>query len=571
MALDGITLHWLKRELQENLTGGWVRKIYQPRRELVTINVWNGEDYTILISCDTDFRIQLTDLDLENPAKPPNFTMLLRKHLSGGKIARITQRELDRVLRVEVDKKTEPEAEDGEGEIVRKELYVELMGRNSNLFLVQNDNILGVLKEKENERRPIAPGSTYELPPKQDKVDPFDLSEDQFKEFFDQDQPAWRNLLNNIEGIGPTLAKEITVRAGVPRGEKDLSSSDIDSLWGAAQDFFDELATGVTPLVYQKDGKPVEFSPIELESHSGEEKISYGTLSDALDHYYKAKETSYETKDLREEVETTLKDELGRVRGALENVEEQLKQSENRESLKKTGDIILANLGELEKGMEKAELDDPYREGEKREVKLDPSSTPEENAQKYYERYKKLKRGKEKLERRKRSLNNELEFLRKLSDKLERAESREELARIEGTLKEKGYIEEDSDSTKKGDGGGPKEYWVKGHKIMVGRNARQNDDLVRNASREDIWLHVRKYAGAHVLIVTDGRPDQVPKEVIVKAAQLAALNSKAREADKATVSYTQVKYVDKPKGAKPGLVQITNEKTITVSPKEVIK
>ncbi|MCF7890197.1 NFACT family protein [Candidatus Bipolaricaulota bacterium] len=571
MALDGITIHWLKRELQENLTGGWVRKIYQPRRELVTINVWNGEDYTLLISCGTDFRIQLTNLDLENPDSPPNFTMLLRKHLSGGKISRITQRGLDRVLKVEVDKKTEPENEDGEGEIVRKEIYVELMGRNSNLFLVQDENILGTLKEKENERRPVTPGNTYKLPPKQDKVDPFELSEDQFYEFFNQEQPAWRNLLNNIEGIGPTLAKEITARAGVSRGEKDLSGSDVDSLWEAAKELFDELASGVTPLVYQKDGKPVEFSPIELESYSAEEKISFGTLSEALDHYYKAKETSYETKDLREEVETTLEDELGRVQGALKNVEEQLKQSQNRERLKETGDIILANLSELEKGMEKAELNDPYREGEKREVKLDPSSTPEENAQKYYERYKKLKRGKEKLERRKRSLNNELKFLRKLSTNLEEAESREELARIEGTLKEKGYIDEDSDSAEEGDGGGPKEYWVKGHKIMVGRNARQNDELVRNASRDDIWLHVRKYAGAHVVIVTDGRPDQVPEEVIVKAAQLAALNSKARAADKATVSYTQVKYVDKPKGAKPGLVQITNENTITVSPKEVIK
>ncbi len=567
MALDGITLHGLKRELQESLTGGWIRKIYQPRRELVTINVWNGEDYTLLISCDTDFRVQLTNLDLENPPKPPNFTMLLRKHLSGGKIARITQRELDRVLKISVDKKIEEK----EGEIVRKELYVELMGRNSNLFLVQDDKILGVLKEKENERRPISPGSSYKLPPKQDKVDPFDLSENRFREFLDPDKPTWRNLLNNIEGIGPVLAKEITVRAGVPPGKTDLSESDRDSLWEATEKFFDELASGVNPVVYQEGGKPVEFSPIELESYSDKEKITYTTLSESLDHYLKARETSYETKDLREEVATTLDDEVDRVRGALENVEEQLNQSRKREKLKETGDIILANLGELEKGMSKAELDDPYREGEKREVKLDPSSTPEENAQKYYERYKKLKRGKEKLDRRKRSLKKELEFLRGLSDDLEEAESREELTKIEGTLKEKGYIEEEPDSAGKQDGGGPKEYWVKGHKIMVGRNARQNDDLVRNASRDDIWLHVRKYAGAHVVIVTDGRPDQVPEEVIVKAAQLAALNSKAREANKATVSYTQVKYVDKPKGAKPGLVQITNEKTITVSPKEVIK
>ncbi|MFB6291492.1 MAG: NFACT family protein [Candidatus Bipolaricaulia bacterium] len=569
MALDGITLHGLKRELQKNLTGGWIRKVYQPRRELVTINVWNGEDYQLLISCDQDFRIHLSELDLENPAKPPSFTMLLRKHLSGGKIARITQRGLDRVLKIEIDKKIEPEDEE-EAEIERKELYVELMGRNSNLFLVQDGNILGVLKDKKSKSRSISPGSPYELPPKQDKVDPFHLSEEEFRGFFKSDQPIWRNLLDNIEGIGPTLAKEIVVRAGIPKEQTDLSESDRTSLWQATEEFFDELASGVNPLVYQEDGKPVEFSPIELESYSDKEKISYGNLSDALDHYYKSRETSYETKNLRKVVSSTLKDEKERVQGALENVKEQLQQSKNREKLKETGDIILANLGELEKGMKKAKLTDPYSEGDKREIKLDPSSTPEENAQNYYERYKKLKRGKKKLEKRKRSLKKELEFLRKLSNELAEAESREELAKIEGTLKEKGYIEEDSDSADNEDGGGPKEYWAKGHKIMVGRNARQNDDLVRNASRDDIWLHVRKYPGAHVIIVTDGRPDQVPEEVIVKAAQLAALNSKARGADKATVSYTQVKYVDKPKGAKPGLVQITNEKTITVSPREVI-
>jgi len=569
MALDGITLHFLKRELQERLTGGWVRKIYQPREKLVTINVWNGEDYTLLISCDEDFRIQLTNLDFENPPSPPNFTMLLRKHLSGGKIARITQRELDRVLKIAVDKKVEEE--DGEGKIVRKELYVELMGRNSNLFLTRADKILGVLKEKEHERRPIKAGRDYELPPMQDKLDPFDLSKSQFLDFLESDQPTWRKLLNNIQGIGPTLAKEIAVRADVSKGQKELSESEMNVLWKATENFFGELSSGANPLVYQESGNPVEFSPVELKSYSDKENISYETLSEALDHYYKARETSYETKDIRDEVETTLTDEIERVQGALENVEEQLKKSRNRQNLKETGDIILANLGELKKGMKKAELDDPYNEGEKREVKLDPSSTPEDNAQKYYERYKKLKRGEEKLERRKRSLTKELELLQELSDNLDEAESREKLAKIEGKLKEKGYIEEESGSSEKQESGGPKEYWVKGHKIMVGRNARQNDNLVRNASRDDIWLHVRNYAGAHVVIVTDGRPDQVPEEVIVKAAQLAALNSKAGQADRATVSYTQVKYVDKPKGAKPGLVQITNERTITVSPKEVIK
>ncbi len=569
MGLDGITLSKLKREIQDGLTGGWIRKIYQPRPELVTVNVWNGDNYRLLISCGDDFRIQLTDMDLENPEKPPPFTMLLRKHLSGGKISRITQkRGLDRIIKISVDKQVE---EGDEEKIERKEIFVELMGRNSNLFLVQDGKILGVLRDKESRNRDTSPGGQYELPPGQDKLDPFQLSREDFVKLVRPDEPVWRNLLNGIDGIGPTLAKEIPARAGVPVDRVEVSNAGRESLWNATEETFDELSSGsYTPLVYQEDGRPVEFSPIKLETYSNKEELSFETLGDALDHYYKAREASFETAELREKVEETLTDEIDRIEGALKNVKEQLQQSENREELKRTGDIILANLGELEKGMKSAELNDPYNEGEIKEISLDPSKTPEENAESYYERYKKLKRGEEKLKKRKKGLKKELSYLRKLEKRYEKAESQEDLAELEGILKEKGYIDEEVGSGKENNQGGPKEYWIKGYKVMVGRNARQNDDLVREASRDDLWFHVRNYAGAHVVIVTDGQPDQVPEEVIVKAAQLAAANSKARGAEQTTVSYTEIKYVDKPKGAKPGLVQITNENTINVSPGEVI-
>jgi len=569
MALDGITLNKLKLEIQDALTGGWIRKIYQPRNGLVTINVWGGDNYTLLVSCGDDFRIQLTELDFENPEEPPPFTMLLRKHLSGGKIARVTQpRGLDRIIKISVDKKEESGNEE---KIERKEVYVELMGRNSNLFLVQDDNIIGTLRDKKSRKRDTSPGGTYELPPEQDKANPFGLKRNEFYELAQKENPTWRNLLNGIAGIGPTLAKEITTRAGLEVGEEDLSESQVKALYQAAVDFFDELsADKYESIVYQEEGKPVEFSPVGLESFSDKKELTFASLSKALDHYYKARETSFETRELREDVEETIEDELDRVKGALKNVRDQLKQSENREKLKKTGDIILSNLNQLEKGMEEARINDPYNQGEKVAVELDPSLTPEENAEKYYERYKKLKRGKEKLEKRKKGLKKELKYLEKLKERYENAESQEELAKLEGVLKEKGYIDEDLGSSSQEQEGGPKEYWIKGYKVMVGRNARQNDELVRDASRDDLWFHVRNYAGAHVVVVTDGRPDRVPDEVIVKAAQLAAANSKARSAGQATVSYTEVKYVDKPKGAKPGLVQITNENTINVSPGEVI-
>lgn len=569
MALDGVTLYKIKRELQEVLTGGWVRKIYQPRENLLVVNIWSAGKYKLLISCDNDFRVQLTNLNFNHPQTPSPFAMLLRKHLSGGKIARIVQEGIDRVLRIVVNKK--PEVEDEQAAMVEKELVVELTGRSSNVILVQGDQILGVLNENKHREPPLQIGRRYTLPPGGDKLKPFNLQREQFQAFFDSmdENPIWRRLMNNVEGIGPTIAKEIPTRTQIPPDKLHLTDSDLGNLWTETSELFTQLQDpGGSPIVYQEDGLPTEFSSIPLVLYQDNQKLTFDSWQKALDYFYKEKEIGYSTSDLDQELEDVIEDELNRIKGALKNVKEQLKETEEREKYKQAGDLILANLNQIRPKAKRVQVEDFYNEGKTRTINLDPSISPEDNAQKYYEKYKKLKRGRTKLKNRQRSLNKELKFISERKDELDEADTKEELVSLERTLTERGYIEEESEETTQ-DRSKPKEYWVKGYKIMVGRNARQNDKLVRTASRDDIWFHVRNYAGAHVIVVTDGRPDMVPEEVIEKAAQLAAYNSKARASSKVMVSFTQAKYVNKPKGAKPGLVRITHEKTVAVNPREV--
>ncbi len=568
MAIDGLTLTHIKRELQEHLTGGWIRKIYQPRSELITINVWNAGNYRLLVSCDDDFRVHLTDVEFKHPENPPPFSMLLRKHLSGGKLSRITQEGADRVLRFIVTKKNENSG--GDEEFVEGELVVELFGRYSNLVLVQNGEILGVLEENLRRDPPLKIGETYKLPTGGGKDDPFNLDRDSFSSYFDSGGKVWRELLGNVDGIGPTLAKEIPVRAEVPADIKEPDGEVISHLWEAAEGLFSELKEArKKPLLYQENGNPVEFSPVRLVQYGDKRELRFNSWREALDYYYREKELGYSTDRLDEDLQELLENELDRVHGALDNVKEQLNQADKKERYKEIGDLILANLAELDKGDERAEVEDFHNEGEAATIELDPSLSPEDNAQEYYKKYKKLKRGEKKLTERKKGLQAEKRFLRKKLEELEAADSEEDVVSVERALIEKGYIEEETED-KGEDRSKPKVYWFKGYKVMVGRNARQNDELVREASRDDLWFHVRNYAGAHVIIVTDGRPDAVPEDVIVKAAQLAAYNSKAKRSTKAMVSYTQAKYVNKPKGAKPGLVRISNERTITVNPQEVV-
>jgi len=551
MNLDGITLRYLCRELQ-GLVGAVVRQVYQPERELLTIHLWKEEGLTLLIS-PAEGRVHLTEQAFLNPAKPSAFTMLLRKYLKGGIITRIEQPGLERMLIFSIWRS---------GEEYR--LICELFGRG-NIVLVEDGEILGGLHQGKG-KRTILPHLPYHPPPSQGKFDPLSLGEEEFLKLFQGEEgEIWQALLRNIDGIGPRLARELALRAGLePEGIFPLGMEELKRLWDECKKIFAEARDGRgEPLIYYDDDRPVDIAPFPLKLHEGKRAERRASLSQALDEYF-GREQSLITERAR--LLKEVRAELRRLERARTRVREDLAKAQEYERYRQMGDLVLANLGSLEKGQQEAELLDPLSSKVER-VSLDPKLTPAENAQIFYRRYKKLKRGVERLQVREEELTRELEYLQGLELALEQAEGPGELRELAEELEAEGYIKR-SERPRPPAPTGPRELLIDGWKILVGRSGRQNDSLVREAHREDIWLHARGMPGAHVVIKTAGRSDKVPQEVLERAAQLAAYYSKGRDSGKVPVMFTKVKYLRKPKGAKPGLVLVQREEgTLLVPPK----
>jgi len=554
MSLDGVTTKFLSHELQ-SLTGAVVRRVYGPKPGLVTFHLWKGRELTLVIS-PSEGRVHLTFRKFINPPEPRPFIMLLRKHLKGGTIREVRQPGLERLLRFEIAH--------GDAEY---SLICELFGRG-NLILVKDGEILGGLYQGEG-KRPILPHRPYLLPPSQGKIDPFSLGEEGFLELFRRGEgELWRALLK-IEGLGPQLARELALRAGLePEGNLPLAWEELAELWDEFKRFFAEVREGrCEPLIYYDGDRPVAIAPFPLRLYGDLRGERRESLSQALDEYFGGElSLAPERERLLKGVRLALK-KLGR---ALRRVRADLAAAEEYERYRRWGELVLANLGSLEKGQGEVDLPDPA-DGRAERVVLDPKLTPVENAQAFFKRYKKLKRGVEKLREREEELAKEIEYLQGLELALEQAEEADDLRELEKELLAGGYIKlkpEERPRPPAPSGPSPREFLIDGWKVLVGRSGRQNDSLIREAHREDIWLHARGMPGAHVVIKATGRSGEVPREVLERAARLAAYYSKGRDSGKVEVMFTKVKYLRKPKGAKPGLVLVQREEGTLLVPPE---
>lgn len=561
MRFEGITLAAVVPELQEALEGGFVQGIYQPLDETLILQVYAGEKRQLLISVGQEARIHLTGQNYENPPAPPAFCMLLRKHLKGGVLETVEQPGLERIIDLVVARRGE-----------RRTLRAELMGPHGNVVLLGSDEILGALKPSSGGRG-FRPHARYMPPPEQPKLDPYMLDADSLACALlkNSDESLPRALFNALGGIGPHTAKELLLRAGLdPRVPvASLSERERSGLLETIREFFTRLRGGeLEPCLYLHDGEPVECTPFPYEQHVDLEVRRYRSLSEALDAcvQHRGQEPAVR---LARRLGRALKGEIARVEKALGHVAEDLRRSEQYEEDKARADLLMSQLHRIEKGQKRVELKD--FEGGTRTIELDPTLGPVENAQKLYERYKKLKRGVDKLSQRKRDLEWELSYLEELRLHLDQAETLEELRDLEGELESEGYITISARKQRaKGpsEPSGPRRYEMDGCTIYVGRNGRQNDALVRGAHREDIWLHAKDRPGAHVIVKGDRKGD-VPEPVLQRAAELAAYYSKGRGSTRVPVSYTQVKHLKKPKGTRPGLVLVTQEAgTLLVTPKE---
>jgi predicted ribosome quality control (RQC) complex YloA/Tae2 family protein len=557
MNLDGVTLRGLREELRK-LIGEIVRQVYQPKADLLTLSLWKGRGLTLLIS-PAEGRIHLTEQKYAHPPKPSAFAMLLRKHLKSGTLVEIEQPGLERVIQVIFNR-----------DEVEYRLICELFGRG-NIILVRDGEVVGSLHHG-GKQRPIFPHQGYPSPPAQGKLDPLVLSRGVFGDVLrdKKDVKLWQMLLDNFDGLGPRLARELALRAELEadRLPSHLGEKERERLWGEFEHLFTQVKEGqFEPLVYYDRDRPVDVAPFPLMMYEREglRAERQESLSQALDECYGAQRGGAGFAEQQGRLLRIVRSRLQRLQRSRVRVREDLVKAEGYDRYRLLGDLMLANLDRLERGQREAELVDPAS-GQVEQVFLDPRLDPAENAQIFYQRYKKLKRGVGKLRRREEELAEELSYLQELALNLEQAEDSQELSAIASELEAEGYVKPEASRPPSGPPG-HREFFIEGYRVLVGRSGRRNDQLIREADRKDIWLHARGMPGAHVLIKTGGRPEAVPGQVLERAARLAAHYSQGRGSVKVPVMVTKVKYLEKRKGAKPGQVQVRQEeRTLLVPP-----
>lgn len=582
MSLDGAFLHCVKREL-ENLIGARVDKVYQPSREeiVISLRMLNSNDRgakKLLFSANGGAaRVHLTNMELENPAAPPMFCMLLRKRLGGGKLSAIRQDGLERVLYFDFECTNEI------GDPVVNTLTAEIMGRYANIILMSNGRVIDSVKRVTDEDnsdestvRRILPNIVYEAPARPERLCLLDAGVDEIiglvSELSRKTGRLCKALPEVLEGIAPIFAREAAFYAAgdtdIPCAElTDTHKNRLCRFLDYARAYLNGKVNAPYVMLTDETGKNKDFSFVEIKQYGSGMKItSFNSACELLDAFYAAKSSENTQKQRTKSLLTVLNNAYSRVSRKLELQKKELSECAEREKFKICGDLVNANIYQLEKGMTKCVLDDFYT-GEKREIKLDARLTPSQNAQKYYTEYRKLDTAEKKLTSLIESGTAELVYLDSVLDSLARAETERELSEIRRELVEQGYIRGENRKTpERGKLSEPMRFTSSdGFEILVGKNNRQNDILtLKTAKATDIWLHTKDIAGSHVIIRANGQT--VPERTILEAAQIAAYHSKGRSGSGVPVDYVPVKFVKKPAGAKPGMVIFTNNRTLYVTP-----
>jgi len=574
MPLDAICLSALTRELSAALTSGRIDKIHQPARDEVILSIRTGAGVLrlLLSASPTRPRAQLTELSRENPAEAPMFCMLLRKHLSGGRIRAISQPPLERMIIFQIETKDEL------GDPTVKSLILEAMGRHSNLILLdQEGRILDCLRRVDQDmsaERQVLPGMFYRQPPTQGKCNPREMTEEERLRLLshiprEKQMDQW--LVESFSGISPLLARELALEIG---GKTDaLLEDQAEALvlrLGALLDKVD--GGGALPYMLIRDQKPADFSfrPI-LQYGPGAELRQMESFSKLLDAFYAEREQGERVRQKGQDLiklVTTARDRLSRKLGLQR---QELGATKHRESLREQGDLITANLYRMEKGLREFETENFYdAECALMKIKLDPLRTPQQNAARYYKDYQRAKTAEQMLTQQLDKGETELHYLQSVLESLSRAEGERDLEEIRRELEEGGYLRRrvKTKGRIKRVSSKPLEFCSSaGLRISVGRNNSQNDQLTcKLAGRSDLWLHVQGIHGAHVILWSEGcEPDA---QSMTEAAILAAWFSQGRAGSKIPVDYTPVKFVKKPAGAKPGMVIYNSYKTAYVTADE---
>lgn len=557
MSLDGMFTHGLVNELNETLLNGQVTRIDQPydNETLLTIRA-NRTNYKLLLSAHPQYaRAHISEMTYKNPDQPPQFCMVLRKYLNRARLVEIKQIENDRVIAFYFSNRNEI------GDDTHLILYVELMGRHSNILLVdeKENKIMEAIRhvpKSQNSYRTLLPGAPFIPSPPQDNVDPFETDNQVILEKLDEadGDEFYRKVQQTIQGVGRDTAKELAL----------LADDKAENFKDVLDDFLHNIDSAIEPSLYEQKTKAY-LTPIKYIFYAESDRsTTYDTLSQLMDEYYSEKANRDHVHQVSKELEQLLTNELSKGKKKLGKQEKELAATKEADDYRIKGEVLTAYMHMIEQGQEEITLPNFYDNESDITISLDPQLSPAENSQRLFSRYRKLESRKDALTKLIITTKSTNEYLESTLTQLDIA-SPEDVPEIRQELIEEGYIKKKrKQRNKKVKKAKPRHFISNdGDEILVGRNNKQNDELtLRKASKSHVWLHTKEIPGSHVIIQNDNPSE----ETIIEAAELAAYFSKARSSSNVPVDYVDVKQVHKPNGAKPGFVIYEGQQTVYVTP-----
>lgn len=558
MAFDGIVIANLVKEFNDRLIEGRIYKIAQTEEDelLLTIKV-GKEQYRLLMSASASLPLlYFTEKNKQSPMTAPNFCMLLRKHIQNGRIVRVYQPGLERIVHFEVEHLNEL------GDLCKKTLIVELMGKHSNIIFCNEEGmIIDSIKHisaQTSSLREVLPGRTYFIPETVDKADPKQCTAEIFRERVNGKAISTvKAIYQSFTGISPAVAQSICTLAEIDsdRGSNTLEAAEIERLYLEFCKIIKNIEQGTfTPVIYYKGEEPVEFSAVELSQFSGNEKKIYESISEVLEHYYAEKNTITRIRQKSADLRRIVQNALERNYKKYDLQMKQLKDTQKREKYKVYGELINTYGYQVEPGSRQMEALNYYT-NEMVTIPLDETISPLDNAKKYFEKYNKLKRTYEALSELTLEVKEEINHLESVQTALDIALLEEDLVEIKEELTQSGYIRRKGGGKKVKITSKPFHYVSSdGYDIYVGKNNFQNEELTfKFATGNDWWFHAKAVPGSHVIVKGKGE-EELPDRVYEEAGRLAAFYSKNRGNDKVEIDYIQKKHVKKPAGGKPGFV-----------------
>ena len=559
------------------MLGTRVDRVFQPNRdELILAFRGFSAAYKLLISARANSaRVNLTTIPVENPQQPPMLCMLLRKKLQGAKLLEITQPDLERALMLKFDSVNEL------GDHVELTLAVEIMGRYSNIILVdENGKIIDALKRVDAEmssERLVLPGLLYRLPPPQDKLSMLTCTVEEIMARIDalpRDMELSKALMSVLQGISPIIAREVENSTGLGHEvyvksmtppQRRRTEMYVTTLMETAKN-----VSGTPHIVIDPQNKPKDFAFMDIRQYGSAMTVSEKrSFSEMLDAFYAERDQIERMRVKSQDLLRLLANHADRLSRKIANQQAELSACAERDTLRIKGDLLSANMYAIQKGETSVKLQNFYDENlAELEIALDPALTPQQNAQKYYKNYRKAKTAEEKLTEQIGLAQTELTYIDSVFESLALAENERDLNELRAALAAQGYVRRKAGkkTQKQPALSAPLKFKTSdGFTVLVGRNNRQNDKLtMKDANNNDIWFHTKNIPGSHTVLVTDGK---APTETAMEeAAVLAAQHSRAKDSAQVPVDYTQIRYVSKPQGAKPGMVIYVQYKTVYVDP-----